>query len=291
MIKKNVFNAILTAGLLFGLTGCSLKDPFGIGYDTSSCEDSKNFGACGSPKSLYKNRDTVRQVQKDYLMSGLDQELFFAIDKEGKMLVKDDRDGKWELYETSKYKTEIDERNRSAKELIDEKEGKNSETNKKPSSGRTISPIANYQNDIPVTKETDLSIKYQEQGPLIVSRTKVGDIIRDNGLVQQVFVSNYVDYTNDLIASHEIYVVVKEPEWVVGEKTPKSVKVDNMPTPVSTNLLKSTEKTTAYQENVIDSYNNDQKEGVISSVINEPVKQMIENNEDVELINSFLNSK
>ena len=33
-------------------SGCSAANPFGIGYDTSVCEDSKDFGVCGSPKKF-----------------------------------------------------------------------------------------------------------------------------------------------------------------------------------------------------------------------------------------------
>lgn len=289
MINRNLLNLAVLAGLMFGLAGCSLKDPFGIGYDTSSCEDSKNFGACGSPKNIYKNREEIRSVQKDYIMSGIEDELFFAVNGDGKMLVKADRDDKWMPYDTSPFKKNIDERNAKTQALIDEKEGTGAFAPQ--NTGRVISPIANYQNDIPVTKATDLSVKYQEQGALIVSRTKVGDIIRDNGLIQQVFVANYVDYTGDLVSSHELYVVVKDPEWVVGERTPKSVKLDKIPTPLSTNLLKSEVKTNEYQEEVVDLFNSDQKEGVLSAILNDPAKVNKESNADLDLINSFLNSK
>lgn len=290
MISRKFLGGLaVTAGLLFTMTGCSLKDPFGIGYDTSSCEDSKNFGACGSPKDLYKNRDLIRGVQKDYMMSGIEDELFFAINSDGKMLVKADRDEKWIPYDNSKFKQEIDSRNKKTKELVDGQSGAGKYVPQGNSSARVISPIATYQNDIPVTDETDLSIKYKEQGPLIVSRTKVGDIIRDNGLIQQVFVANYVDHSNDLIASHEMYVVVKDPEWIVGERTPKNVKVDRMPTPLSTKLITDETKTTQFQEDVVDSYNSDDKEGLISAMIMDP-KVEKEKNDDADLINSFLNS-
>lgn len=293
MISRKFLGGLaVTAGLLFTMTGCSLKDPFGIGYDSSSCEDSKNFGACGSPKDLYKNRDLIRGVQKDYIMSGIEDELFFAINNEGKMLVKADRDDKWMPYDGSKFKKDIESRNKKTKDLIEGESDQHKSSqhiSHDKSSSRVISPIATYQNDIPVTDETDLSIKYKEQGPLIVSRTKVGDIIRDNGLIQQVFVANYVDHANDLIASHEMYVVVKDPEWIVGEKTPKNVKIDKMPTPISTKLITDEVKTTKFQEDVVDSYNSDDKEGLISVMTMDP-KVEKEKNEDTDLINSFLNS-
>ena len=107
--KILLHSAILSSIIMF--SGCSAANPFGIGYDTSVCEDSKDFGVCGSPKEIYNNRDAIRKVQADYLRAELNTVLFFAINKNSEIVVKEDRDGKWEIYETSKWKVLIDNNN------------------------------------------------------------------------------------------------------------------------------------------------------------------------------------
>jgi len=280
-INKFKKGGLILLASTFLFSGCSLKNPFGIGYDTSVCESSKDFGVCGAPKDIYKYRDKIRKVQRDYLNARLDTVLFFGINPEGYIVVKEDRDGKWERYDISEWKTIIDRKN---KELREEEDKINKKV--KASKVKTASGIS-YDNDIPITEENDLSVKYSKQGPLLVSRTKVGDIIRDNGLIQPVFIANYIDKTGDLISSHEVYIVVKNPEWIVGEKTPKSGKIDSIPTPLSTELLKRQNLTNDYQEKVVNSYNRNTLSGVLESEQDPELTYKKEKKED-NVINSFL---
>jgi hypothetical protein len=273
--KVLIHSAILSSIIMF--SGCSAANPFGIGYDTSVCEDSKDFGVCGSPKEIYNNRDAIRKVQSDYLRAELNTVLFFAINKNSEIVVKEDRDGKWELYETSRWKTIIDNN-------ISKISDKISDNDKKE---RKAGPVK-YGGDIPITEDSDLSIKYKQQGPLLVSRTNIGDIIRDNGIIQQTFVANYADYTGDLISSHELYIVVKDPEWVVGEKAPKESSIQNIPTPISTELLKKQDRVNEYQERIIDRYNIDDQGAVVEAVNNDPTKIDQDQKNNMDLINSFI---
>lgn len=283
--KKIINGSLLFIGTALVFSGCSLKNPFGIGYDSSVCESSKDFGVCGSPKDIYKHRDKIRKVQQDYLRATLDTVLFFGINKRGEVVVKEDRDGKWELYELSEWREIIEKRNEELKDKINKDQMK-IRNNERKISGSQFS----LGNDIPVTKSNDLSIQYHDQGPLLVTRSKVGDIIRDNGLIQQVFISNYIDKGGDLISSHEVFIVVKDPQWVVGEKTPKAGRIEELPTPISTNLLKRQNRVHSYQEKVVNSYNRNETEGILNSG-NDPESKRIEKQKDSTLIDSFIQEK
>lgn len=258
---------ILLTGLLF--TGCSLSNPFGIGHDESVCSESKDFGMCGSPSVIYKYKENVKKVQNDYLKSRLDTTLYFGISEEGTIQVKADRSGKWENYDTSEWKVLIDEKNKAQKVLMEKKDPTLRDAN------------FDINSDIPVTKGGDLSVSYTEQAKQVITRTKIGDIIRDQGLIQQVFISNYIDNDNDLIAAHEVYVVVREPNWKVGEQTPKNVKLESLSTPMSSKLLEKQQRTEAYQEKVVGKYNSSAVEG-FSEIKEEPsIKEQ-------NLINDFI---
>ena len=306
--KKNIIKAILvcsTASVL--MTGCSLKNTFGIGYDTSVCEASKDFGVCGAPKDIYQYRDKIRKVQSDYLHAGLDVVLYFGINNTGNIVVKKDRDDSWSRYDISPWRTLINEKNIENQEIVDEQDRKSVKvdqelngsnvylTEEESGKGyvantRSVRAVS-YQNDLPVTENSDLSVKYSRQGPLLVTRSKVGDIIRDNGLMQQIFVANYVDTGGDLVSSHELFIVVNDPKWIVGEATPKSTKLNELPTPVSERLLYKQNRTNSYQERVIDSYNSDNTKGVINANIDNPSKVQAEEESNMDLINSFLKEK
>jgi len=292
MIKKGIKGIKVSLFLGMGailFTGCSFKNPFGIGYDSSVCENQvKEFGVCGSPKSIYKYKDEIKAIQKMYFESGIKQKLYFAVDRDGNILVKDKRDGKWELYALSKWKKIIEEAIKKKKML---KEQLQKENKKHLSTLKGEIVLNALPQDVPVTKGDDLSIVYQKQGPLVITRTKIGNLIRDNGLIQPVFVSNYVDKEGDLISAHEIYVVVKEPSWVIGEKTPKYTPSNVMPTPISKKLIEKGVAQEQYQENVINDYNLNYKKGVINAVKNNPQIQEQEKENNLDIINQFLKEK
>jgi hypothetical protein len=294
MKKKLKTSLALLGASIFLLTGCSSKNPFGIGYEHSVCEgQTKEFGMCGSPKSIFKYESKIKEVQKEYFESGLKKKLYFAVDRDGNILVKDTRDGKWQFYETSKWKKIIEN-------LVHKKKEKMERLKTKEAASVTSVQYRYINNkinlsalpqDVPVTKADDLSVKYQEQGPLVVTRTKIGNLIRDMGLIQPVFVSNYVDKDGDLVSAHEIYVVVKEPSWVIGEKTPKYVPSDTYPTPLSKKIIKKGVAHEQYQEDVIKDYNLNYKKGIINAVKNNPQIKEQENQNNLDIINQFLKEK
>lgn len=274
-MKKQILLATLAA-IIF--SGCSWSNPFGIGYEKSSCEMSSGFGVCGEPKQIYTHRDAIKKVQSDYMQSGYEESLYFGINDSGQILVKEEREGRWTLYNGSKVQEKINKKLKEKKTSLDNFE-----------SSKRISGQISMGQDIPVTAETDLSIKYKAQAPLIETRTNVGDIIRDNGLIQKIWVAPVIDSKKDLIAAHHIYLVVKEPKWIVGEDTPKQVKqnqVGVIPTPISTNVLKKAQTINEHQENVVNFYNNNNKGGLIEEI--NKGSQQDSNNEELNLINNFI---
>ena len=283
-VKNIVVTAILAS--IF-LSGCSLKNPFGIGYEKSVSEDSKTFGVSSSPKVIHKYRDKIRKTQDDYLNSRIKDVLYFGIDKKGNMLVKKDRDADWEKYEISKWKRIIDEANKKNAKLEAELEKKTKENELKERAAKGLSDNS-HLSDITVTKGNDLSIKYQEQGEMVSTRTKIGNIIRDIGKVQQVFVANYVDNSGNLVSSHELYIEVKEPSWIVGEATPRNVtNIGEIPTPISKEMLLRQNRTSEMEEKVIKSYNRGDPAAYTNSIKAQPVKSE-QDLSDSRIIRDFL---
>jgi len=287
-LSKAAIIGLAISATLF--TGCSLKNPFGIGYDTSVSETSKSktFGVSGSPKDIYKHRDIIRKTQDEYLSSGIKDVLYFGIDKKGNMLVKKDRDEEWQKYETSPWKDKIDEANKKNKEKEDELEKKRAAKAAKSAQG-TGGFVNSPNSDITVTAGNDLSVQYKEQGRLVSTRTQVGDIIRDNGQIQQVFVANYIDNEGNLVSSHELYVVVKEPSWIVGEKTPKTMtNMSEIPTPISKNMLQEQTKSEKADERIVGSYVRDDPIAVTNAINDAP---SIEDEQDTKIIRNFIKGK
>lgn len=273
-MKKTILLSVFAATIF---SGC-FSNPFGIGHEKSSCEVSSGFGVCGEPKKIYTHRDKIKQLQSDYMKSGYDGDLYFGINDSGEMLVKDDREGRWMNYNGSRVQAEIE----SLLEKKDPIRMQDAKVRKASSSMIT--------QDIPVTNENDLSVKYMLQKPVIQTRTNVGEVIRDNGLVQKIWIAPVVDSKNDLISAHEIYLVVKEPKWVVGEDTPKNMKnIGEIPTPMSEKVLEKIEVEDKHQETVVNHYNNDNKAGLANEIKNgDSQEKKLENQEDLNLINQFL---
>ena len=273
-MKKTILLSVFAATIF---SGC-FSNPFGIGHEKSSCEVSSGFGVCGEPKKIYTHRDKIKQLQSDYMKSGYDGDLYFGINDSGEMLVKDDREGRWMNYNGSRIQAEIES-------LLEKKDPVRMQDAKvrKASSGMITQ-------DIPVTNENDLSVKYMLQKPVIQTRTNVGEVIRDNGLVQKIWIAPVVDSKNDLISAHEIYLVVKEPKWVVGEDTPKNMKnIGEIPTPMSEKVLEKIEVEDKHQETVVGHYNSDNKAGLANEIKNgDSQEKKLENQEDLNLINQFL---
>ncbi len=242
---KTMLTAIF--GSFIFITGCtSIQNPLGVGYEHSSCESSKNGGVCGSPMDIYKYRDKIRKVKRDYLASGLDKTLFFSITPNGDILVKDKRNGNWMNYDRSPYKKIIDARVNINKTYS--KYGNNT-----PSYDKSIDV------GVPVSKQSDLSIQYAKQAPMVETRTNVGRVARTNGKIQKIWIAPTVSKDGDLVSAHEIYAVTEKPKWNVGEATPKSPRkpLGSIPTPIS-NKLKAKQQTVSKKtEKIIRNYNND----------------------------------
>ena len=226
MINKKIKTMVSIGGLALLFSGCSTDNPFGVGYEASACEQSKDGGLCGSPTSIYKYKNKVKEVQKNYLASGYPDKLFFAISRDGRIMVKEERDAKWRPYVGSPYESAI---NKGLKGKYKTNLG---------------SGYSSTSSDIPVGKNNDLSVSYNRSEKYIQTRTNVGRMIRDNGEYSRVWIAPYVDNKGDLVSAHEVYTVIRDPEWVIGEKTPKKVlnAATPIPSPISIDMLNKTRK-------------------------------------------------
>jgi len=263
-LKKIILITSFSSSMLL-FTGCSFSNPFGIGFEHSACEDSKGLGVCGSPLSIYKNQSTIEQIQSDYLKSGIEQELFFGISKEGYILVKEERTDKWSAYSGSKWEKKIKE------EL--EKKGytKNQNSN---------SSINNYD---------DFNLQYKKQ-PMFETRTNAGKMYRDYGKIQKVWIAPYVDSSGDLVSAHDVMVVIKDPSWNLGEKTPKNVGVNGVnkiPTPISANIMKK-QKRENFDSKIIKEFTLDEPIETENLIKNKPEVKNAEESKDSNYLNNYL---
>lgn len=272
-------NLIMMSFVLL-LSGCSWSNPFGIGHEKSACDMSSGFGVCGDPKVIYQHRDIIKNTQDEYMKSGYEEDVFFSINSSGEMLAKSGRDDSWSLYKGSKIEKEI-------KKRLDKK-------NPQPKSKNVteINPV-NLKQDVPITIENDLSIRYQQRAFLLETRTDVGELIRDNGLIQKIWIAPVVDSKKDLIAAHHIYVVIKDPSWKIGENTPKKVKKDDLsviPTPMSKEILDSITKTNNENDMIVNLYNSDEKDALDKIIKKDIIKDKVID-DDTKIINQFLEEK
>lgn len=281
--KNKLFHlSVFTASALM-FSGC-FDNPLGVGYEHSACESSSKFGVCGSPKDIYQNRDKIRIVQQDYIKSGIEDEVFFGIGRDGDMLIKSERGEQWERYEKSEYKKRVDQilKDRSKEEL----------SSKTTNSQNEKAPKVNYSiSDIPVTEGNDLSIQYKAQGSLIETRTNVGNMIRDYGLIQKIWVAPISDNKGDLISAHDILLVVKDPKWIIGEATPKNVnsdKVSTLPTPISRSVLETLDKTTKNEADILKNFNAGNEGGLIQEINNNPFINSEEYKKNMNQIQNFI---
>lgn len=232
MKKQNSILALMGVTGMLLLSGCSTDNLFGVGEEHSACESAKGNGFCGAPSSIYKYKDKIKQIQRNYQYSGYPDKLFFSISREGVVGVKEDKDDNWQPYIGSKYEEEINK-------LLNLKTD-------------TTLAVSSSSMDLPVGKGNDLSMTYKDQKQYIQTRTNVGRMIRDNGEYTRTWIAPYVDNKGDLISAHEVYSVIKNPQWIVGEKTPKRVVEAATPTPISERAYN---KNVNYSENERDTLN------------------------------------
>jgi hypothetical protein len=57
--------------------------------------------------------------------------------------------------------------------------------------------------------------------PIIGSQQDDAKVVRDFGVVLKTWIAPYKDTNGNLVASHELYVVVKEADWIGAETLPK----------------------------------------------------------------------
>ena len=159
--------------------------------------------------------------------------------------------------------------------MIDERVYGDKEENSASSAYAANGKLNYFAVDVPVTEGSDLSVKYQRQGTIIQTRTNVGDMIRDNGVVQRIWIAPVVDRKGDLISAHEIYAVVKKPEWIIGERTPRYVKkkLHKIPTPISKDILQEQNRVSQSEEDIIQDFTNDNKRGLRKSIKSQPKKR------------------
>jgi len=269
--------ALASSLAVFIFSGCSMSNPLGVGYEKSSCEISGGFGVCGSPKDIYIYKDVIKGVQADYMKSGYEGELFFAVSPKGEILVKEEReDAAWENYKTSAIKADIDSR-------LAAKDG----NVKKRVNTPQIDLNSSTKQDTPVTVGNDLSVIYQKQ-KFLLETTEVGGMIRDNGRVQKFWLAPVVDKQDSLVSARTMYVVLEEPKWKIGEKTPKTTKINILPTPISKEILKKQQRYDSNQEKIINSYNNNDLGGLQEAIERNPKKIDQEIANDMIEIQKFL---
>lgn len=285
-VKTLIKGLLFSGATLFVLSGCAASNPFGIGYDKSVCENAADLGFCGRPEDIYKYKNLIKKVQEDYVKSGIGQQLYFAITEDGTVLVKDSRDGKWVPYFTSKWYKIIQARLKKQKEILSKLENNNK---KRTAVKANLLPLAQ---DIPVTSANDLSVVYKKQGTILQTRTNVGNLIRDYGLIQKVWIAPYVDKKGNLVTAHEIFVVVRNPKWIVGEKYPKAInrnKLGVIPTPISQEILKMQQKYDKYNESVITYYNRGLNSNLKEILQHNPDQEQKQIEKNMNIIYDFLN--
>jgi len=295
-IKKLAMFLLISETAILLFTGCAASNPFGIGYDKSVCENASDLGFCGRPADIYKYKDLIKKVQKEYIESGIGQQLFFAITDDGTVLVKDRRNGKWVPYFISKWYRIIQARLKKQKELLN-KMNKTSSTKIYFSNKKQFYKKANLLSlaqDIPVTSANDLSVVYKKQGSVLQTRTNVGNLIRDYGQIQKVWVAPYVNKKGNLVTAHELFVVIRNPQWIVGEKYPKSLsrtKAGVIPTPISSEILKEQQKYDEFNEKIMTYYNEGLQKNLNETLQHNPHQEQKTIEKNMNIIYDFLKNK
>jgi hypothetical protein len=208
----------LSLGAVLLLVGCSGKQSLLTPGQVEGDCDAKaaGLGVCGTPKSIYEHRDKIKHIY-------FEEDEAYRVSKNGKI-----------------YNTETGE------EVI---------PGKKPDGcGLAVCPgceedeaFMNEDGGL-ATGDNKRSYNYRRAGmsddirlsnrSLIVETPQKQSVIRDLGMVQKIWIAPHEDRSGDLISAHEVFVVIKKPSWIVGEKTPKNVKRGVVvPSPVAISLF------------------------------------------------------
>ena len=284
-ILKGLF---FSATTVFLLGGCAASNPFGIGYDKTVCENANDLGFCGRPEDIYKYKRKIKQVQKDYIKSGISDKLYFAITDDGTVLVKNEREGPWTPYLISKWYKIIHYRLNKETQIMNNIEQKSVFSRSKKVK---IARVYTLKQDIPVTRGNDLSVQYKKQSTILETRTNTGNLIRSYGQIQKVWIAPYVDKKQNLVTAHEIFIVLKNPKWIVGEKYPNRVKnsdIGTIPTPISEDILNQQQIYNKYNEKVVDFYNKGENKELKNIINNNPYKKEKQQQNKMGIIYKFL---
>jgi len=245
---KKIIKYSLAASFALLMSGCATSNALGVGYEKSACEGSKHGGVCGSPSAIYKNKKLVKKIQENYKASGYPDQLFFSITPSGRILVKEDRNDHFQPYKHSKYEYEINE-------LLNAKFGKTNLSNN----------LGNPSNN---TQSDNLAIAYENKIKLVQTNTNVGTMIRNVGKYTRTWIAPNIDSNGDLVSAHEIYIVLSDPTWIVGEKEPKKTTDVDSATPMSSQIK------------LIDSNNSDFENAIAN--------QSKEDSKEMSIVNDFL---
>jgi len=184
-MNKNSYYMILVMFLMF--SGCAKTSILVPGQLESDCDaGAAGLGVCGTPKNIYMHRDKVKRI-------AFEEDESYRVDNHGKIWNTD-----------------------SGEEVIPGKD---------PSSGcvgckGTEKSEAGSEG---YGKGEKNSIRLQNRS-LIVKTPQESAIIRDVGFIQSVWIAPHESRKGDLISAHELYVVVKKPQWIIGEDNPRKTQ-------------------------------------------------------------------
>ena len=185
MSKKRLIYMGLVAMLT--LTGCSSKDSILVpGQLESDCDaGAAGLGVCGTPKNIYTHRDQIKHIK-------FEEDESYRVDSKGKIWNTESGD---EVKPSSELSTGC----------VGCEGGESDENLEVGASG----------------KKNAIRLKNRS---LVVKTKQDSAVIRDLGYVQSVWIAPHETRKGDLVSAHEIYVVIKQPKWIIGEEQPQKVE-------------------------------------------------------------------
>lgn len=205
----NFKSIVLSVGAVLLFAGCSGKQSLLTPGQVEGDCDAKaaGLGVCGTPKSIYEHRDAIKHIY-------FEDDEAYRVSKNGK------------IYNIETGEEVIPGKKPDGCGLAVCPGCENDEAFDEKGSGYGTKKIGK-SNDIKLSSNS-----------LIVETPQKQSVIRDLGMVQKIWIAPHEDRSGDLIAAHEVFVVIKKPSWIIGEKTPKNVKRGVVvPSPVAVSLF------------------------------------------------------
>lgn len=190
-MKMTLMMAAALGALL--MSGCSSKSSLLVpGQIESDCAEGANkLGVCGNPMSIYENRDKIKKI---YYEEGES----YRVDRKGKVFNID-----------------------SGEEVIPGVRPDDCGTSVCP--GCDDEESAGGCGSSGGSPDSKGEVRLAGRS-MIVKTPQESTVIRDMGWQQKVWIAPYETKKRDLVEAHGIYVVVKEPSWIIGEQMPQRVK-------------------------------------------------------------------